>query len=238
MLALRGFRPGFRVAVLTAVAAALLAIPATASADLGIGFDPVKDVVDQTSELVEDTTTETLDLVEDTTSGSLPTLGQVVTDVTTQVAQTTQQLADGATGSSGDSGGASDPQAPADSPTAKASSASTGTLEPAASTQAVRTTPTVHGSSVASVSTGTRSSHYSTAHAPPPPRSKASGPAGLAATGWDVAVPLAVLMLLVVVGITARAAERRSEVPRGEWWYRGRHRAPSRWRPELSPVPA
>jgi hypothetical protein len=237
MLTHRATRPGFRATVLAAVAAAtLLVAPATAGADLPTGLDPVAGVVDQTTDLVVDTT-QTLDLSE-----PLSSINEAVSDATTQVVGTTRKLVDAAghvigtpegSGEASDQGGSTDPAAGKSSATSKQASAG------AASAPAHRAPLSTVGSAGMVVSSAVTSSRFTTAHAPPPPRSRASGPGGLATTGWDVAVPLTVLVLLATVGFASRLAERRrAGIPRGEWRYRGRHRAAPRWRPRLSPAPA
>jgi hypothetical protein len=232
---------GLRVAAIVALsAAALLVLPATAMADLRIKItDPVKDVVDQTTDIVVETTT---DLVDTTTSGSLPSPSQLIAEVTTQVAQATNQLVDvagDALGSSGSPSGPSESEGPATAagqgsgsgarPSSKDATAATS------SSRAARESAYAGGSGV--VVTVGRSA-FTKGHAPPPPRYRAPG-AVLAQTGLDVAVPLAVLLLLATVGISSRVAERRrSGQALGERRYVGKHRAPPQRRLSLSPVPA
>jgi hypothetical protein len=232
---------GLRVAVLVSVsAAALLVLPATAVADLGIKItDPVKDVVDQTTDIVVETTT---DLADTTASESLPSASQLIEDVTNEVAEATNQLVDmtgdvlGSSGSQGDPSASEGPGAPAAGQGSSADARSTSKNAAApSSSRAVGGSASSEGSAV--VVTVARSA-FTKGHAPPPPRYRTPG-AVLAQTGLDVAVPLAVLLLLATVGISSRVAERRRAAHDvGEPRYVGKHRAPPRRRLSLSPVPA
>ena len=211
-----------------AVGLCLAVWPIAASAD-GIvrHTDPVKQVSGTVSSTVNTITEPAGGVISEVKD----TVAAVVGDAVDSVGQ-----ALGSSGSSGGSTGSETTNAPASGSTGSGSSVSTAKSSGSAGSASSpsRSTRVLSSAGAAGLAaTGAFSSLYQ-AFAPPPPRYGGLSGGTLATTGLDFLLPLGVLVVLLAIGLGMQAMQRVRA--NGALRYRGRHRMPSRWGPQLSPA--
>jgi hypothetical protein len=197
-----------RVGFFAAAAALFVAVWPVAASASGIlrDPDPVKQVTGVISE-VKDTVTSVV-------GDAVDSVGQVAGSSSGSTSETTN------TGGS----------ASASSTSAPAANTSASTRSAPASTRSARA---LYSPGASSLGATAASSLYQ-AFAPPPPRYGGLSGGTLAITGLDFLLPLGVLVVLLGIGLATQTIQRVRDY--GTLRYRGRHRMPSRWRPQLSPA--